>query len=257
MSEMAAQNRVLVTAGAAGIGRAIARAFADDGAKVWVTDIDPDALTDCPRDWRRDRVDVGDPAAMAALFERIAGDWGGLDVLCANAGVAGPIAAIEDQSFDGFRDCLTTNIVGVFLAIKGALPMMKCAGHGVILLTSSTAGLFGFPYRAPYVASKWALHGLMKTVAIEAGPHGIRVNAIAPGCVEGPRIDGVIAREAEARQTTPDAIRTAYMSGASLRTFVTADDVARMAVFLASERAAKVSGQVIAVDGHTEIQIRD
>jgi NAD(P)-dependent dehydrogenase (short-subunit alcohol dehydrogenase family) len=129
---------------------------------------------------------------------------------------------------------------------------MKKQKQGTIIFTSSTAGLNGFPYRSPYSASKWGIHGFMKTLAMEAGPFGIRANAIAPGCVEGARIDGVIEREASKKKTTPDVIREAYKSGTSLKTFVKAEDIASMALFLASDQASRISGQVIAVDGHTE-----
>ena len=129
---------------------------------------------------------------------------------------------------------------------------MKKQGRGAIIFTSSTAGLYGFPYRSPYSASKWAIHGLMKTVAMEAGSFGIRANAIAPGCVEGDRINGVIEREAIQKNTKADIVRQAYKASTSLNTFIEARDIAAMAVFLASEAARLVSGQIIAVDGHTE-----
>ncbi len=245
-------QRVLITAGASGIGRAMAEAFAEGGAKVWVVDVDAGQLDQCPTDWRRERVDVADPDAMTALYARIKAEWSGLEVLCANAGIAGPTALIEDQPIEGFRACVAVNLDGAFLAAKGALPMMKAAGRGSMVFTSSTAGLYGFPGRAGYAAAKWAIHGLMKTVAMEGGPFGVRANAIAPGCVEGPRIDAVIAREAAMKRTTPEAIRTAYEAGTSMRTFVSARDIAEMAVFLSSPAARRVSGQIIAVDGHTE-----
>lgn len=124
--------------------------------------------------------------------------------------------------------------------------------HGGIVFTGSTSGQFGTPLRAPYVAAKWAVNGLMKTVAMEAGPFGIRANVIAPGCVEGPRIERVIEREAAAKGTTPAQVRAAYEAGTSLRTFVTAGDVAAMAVYLASPAGERISGQVITLDGHTE-----
>jgi NAD(P)-dependent dehydrogenase (short-subunit alcohol dehydrogenase family) len=130
--------------------------------------------------------------------------------------------------------------------------MMKAAKSGVMLFTSSTAGLFGFPNRAPYAAAKWGIIGLMKTVAMELGPFGIRANAICPGSVEGPRIERVLEREAAVKGTTRDAIYAGYAAGTSMRTFVEAQDVAAMVQFLASDAARFVSGQVIAVDGHTE-----
>jgi len=248
---LASDTRVLVTAGAAGIGRAMAEAFAAAGARVWVTDIDADALAACPAGWRRDRVDVADPVAMAALFGAVEAEWGGLDVLCANAGIAGPTALIEDVAPDDWRRCLAVNLDGAYLAAKHAAPTMKRQRAGAILLTTSTAGLYGFPHRAPYAAAKWAVIGLMKTLAMELGPFGIRANAIAPGCVEGPRIDGVIAREAAAKGMASEAVRRGYEMGVSMQSFVTGADIANMAVFLASPEARLVSGQVIAVDGHT------
>jgi len=130
--------------------------------------------------------------------------------------------------------------------------MMKPAGGGIILLTSSTAGLHGYPNRAPYAAAKWGVIGLMKTLAMELGPHGVRANAICPGAVEGPRMDGVLARQAAAEGTTPEALYHGYAAGSSLRRWATAEDVAGMAVFLASDAARMISGQAVAVDGHTE-----
>lgn len=249
---MSATHRVLVTAGASGIGRAIAAAFAAAGARVWVTDIDEAALAACPADWRRERVDAADPAAMRGLFGRIEAEWGGLDVLCANAGVSGRTALLEEQDHAAFKECLDVTLGGAVLAAQGALPLMKRARQGCILFTGSTSGQFGTPLRAPYVAAKWAVNGLMKTVAMEAGPYGIRANTIAPGCVEGPRIERVIEREAAAKGTTPAAVRAAYEAGTSLRAFVTAEDVAAMALFLASPGGARISGQVLTLDGHTE-----
>ena len=244
--------RVLITAGASGIGRVIAQAFATQGAQIWVTDVDEQALAACPATWQRERVDVADPVAMKALFTRIEQNWRGLDTLCANAGVAGATALLEDQDYTAFQHCLAVTLGGAVLAAQGALPMMKRARRGCIVFTGSTSGQFGTPLRAPYVAAKWAVNGLMKTVAMEAGPFGIRANVIAPGCVEGPRIERVIEREAAAKGTTAAQVRAAYEAGTSLRTFVTADDVAAMAVFLASPAGERISGQVITLDGHTE-----
>ena len=246
-----AGTRVLITAGAGGIGRAMAEAFAAAGARVWVTDIDEDALAACPVDWGRTRADVADEGAVARLFDAIGADWGGLDVLCANAGVAGPTGFVEDIALADWRTCVAVNLDGAFLAAKHAAPMMKAEGAGVMLLTASTAGFFGYPQRAPYAAAKWAVIGLMKTLAMELGPHGVRVNALAPGAVEGPRMEAVMEREAAAKGITRDEVHAGYASGTSMRTWVTGADIANMAVFLASPEARFVSGQVIAVDGHT------
>ncbi len=243
--------RVVITAGAAGIGRAMAQAFAENGDQVWVADTDDKALQALPPEWKCCRVDVTDEAAMAAMFTDIRGDWGGIDVLCANAGIAGPTAPIEEIGLTDWQDCLSVNLTGAFLATKYAVAMMKAQRAGVILLTSSTAGLHGYPNRAPYCAAKWAVIGLMKTLAMELGPFGIRANAICPGSVEGERMEGVLAREAAAKGMTRDQVYAGYASGTSMGRFIEGRDIAEMAVFLASPGARLVSGQVISVDGHT------
>lgn len=245
-------QRVLITAGGGGIGRAIAQAFAASGAEVWVVDSDDTALASCPEGWRRDCLDVADERAVADLFSKLVAEWAGLDVLCANAGIAGPTAPIDQQPLEGFRRCLAVNLEGAFLFTRAAAPLMKSARAGAILYTSSTAGLYGYPNRAPYAAAKWAINGLMKTVAMELGPFGVRANAICPGAVEGPRMEAVLQREAAVKGSTRDAVYQGYAAGTSMRTFVEAADIANMAVFLASDAARYVSGQIIAVDGHTE-----
>jgi len=244
-------QRVLITAGASGIGHAMGVAFAAAGAQVWVTDVDVAGLAALPDGWRGTQVDASDEAGVAALFNEIAAEWGGLDVLCANAGIAGPTALIEDVALTDWQACVSVNLEGAFLAAKYAAPVMKAAGSGAIITTSSTAGQFGYPNRAPYAAAKWAVIGLMKTLAMELGPFGIRANAICPGAVEGDRMEGVLEREAVAKGMTRDAVYAGYASGTSMRSFVTGADIANMAVFLASDGARLVSGQVIAVDGHT------
>lgn len=241
-------KRAVITAGASGIGFAMAQGFAAAGFAVTVTDVNADALEDCPSEWDRHRVDASDEAAVAALFTGL----DQVDVLCANAGIAGPTAALEDIQLEDWRTCVSVNLEGAFLAAKYAAPMMKAAGGGVMTFTSSTAGQFGYPFRAPYSSAKWAVIGLMKTCAMELGPYGVRCNAICPGAVEGPRMEGVMEREAAAKGLTRDDIYNGYASGTSMRSLVTADDIANMAVFLGSDAARLVSGQVIAVDGHTE-----
>ncbi|RLJ60523.1 NAD(P)-dependent dehydrogenase (short-subunit alcohol dehydrogenase family) [Litoreibacter meonggei] len=241
--------RVLITAGGSGIGFAMGQAFASAGAEVWVTDLDVSAV---PDNWRSSTVDASSENAMAALFQEVETTWGGVDVLCANAGIAGPTAAVEDVALEEWKACVSVNLEGAFLAAKFAAPMMKRQGSGAMVLTSSTAGIYGYPNRAPYSAAKWGIIGLMKTLAMELGPHGIRANAICPGAVEGPRMEGVLGREAAAKGMTRDEVYEGYAKGTSMRSFVEARDVANMAVFLGSDAARLVSGQVIAVDGHTE-----
>lgn len=244
-------RRVLITAGASGIGLATARAFAAEGDRVWVTDIDADAVAALPPGIRGTVADVASEAAMDLLFAEIASEWGGLDVAIANAGIKGPTEPIEDMPLAGWHQCIGVGLDGAMLLARGAARMMKPAGSGNLIFLSSVSGLFGTPFRAPYVAAKWGVIGLMKTVAMELGPHGIRANAICPGSVNGPRIDRVIADEAVAKGVSENEVRAGYAAGVSLRRLVDADHVADMAVFLASDRAAMVTGQALAVDGMT------
>jgi NAD(P)-dependent dehydrogenase (short-subunit alcohol dehydrogenase family) len=244
-------RRVLITAGANGIGLTMARAFAANGDRVWVTDVDPAAIAATPEGIRATLCDASSEPDMTALFAAVATDWGGLDIVCANAGIKGPTAAIEDMDLSAWHACLAVNLDGAMLAAKHAARLMKPQGTGVMIFTSSTSGLYGTPFRAPYVAAKWGVIGLMKTVAMELGPHGIRANAICPGSVNGPRIDRVIEAEAQAKGTTPDAIRQGYASGTALKRLTDPEDVAAMALFLASDGAKMVSGQALAVDGMT------
>ena len=244
-------KRVLITAGANGIGLVMARAFQEAGYRVWVTDVDRDPLAALPPGIRGSHCDAASEMAMEALFADIVHDWGGLDVLCANAGIKGPTAAIEDMPLEGWHQCLAVNLDGAMLAAKHGARLMKPARKGVMIFTSSTAGLYGVPYRAPYAAAKWAVIGLMKTVAMELGPHGIRANAICPGSVTGSRITSVIEAEAVAKGMSAEAVRAGYAAGTALKRLTDPDDVAHMALFLASDGARMVSGQALTVDGFT------
>lgn len=244
-------RRVLITAGANGIGLVMARAFAALGDRVRVTDVDEAAVAALPAGIRGTVCDTASEAAMDLLFADIAQEWGGLDIAVANAGIKGPTAAIEEMPLEGWHQCLGVNLDGAMLVARGAARLMKPERQGVIIFISSTSGLYGTPFRAPYVAAKWGVIGLMKTVAMELGTHGIRANAICPGSVNGPRIDRVIEAEAAAKGMTPQAVRQGYASGTAMKRLTEAQDVADMAVFLASDGARMVTGQALAVDGMT------
>ncbi|MEO1493757.1 MAG: SDR family oxidoreductase [Pseudomonadota bacterium] len=249
------RKRVVVTGGAAGIGRAIAVKFLADGALVAICDADrgaveafaiefPDAI--CAT------ADVTSEQEMAAFFEDVEAALGGVDVVCANAGTGGPAGPIEDLTYEDWRRCVATNVHGTFLTCRWAAKLMKSQGNGLIVMTSSTAGIMGYPLRAPYAAAKWAVVGMTKTLAMELGPFGIRVNAVCPGAVEGPRMDRVIANEANARGESEETVRQSYVTGVSMKTWVQAEDIASSIFFLASDAGQKISGQVLAIDGHTE-----
>lgn len=247
--------RVVITAGAAGIGRAVAEAFVADGARVAICDIDASAVADFQAanpNTIAHVADVTSEAQMGAFFDVVEAEFGGADVVFANAGTSGPAGLIEDLEFADWQACLAANVNGAFLTCRWAARVMRPAGRGLIVLTSSTAGQFGYPFRSPYATAKWGIIGLMKTLAMELGPAGIRVNAICPGAVEGARMDHVIAIESATRGVSPDAFRAQYVAGTSLKTWINAGDIAAMIRFLASDAGAKISGQALAIDGHTE-----
>ena len=245
-------QRVLISAGAGGIGLSMARLFAQSGAEIWIADCDGEAISKLPSCWERTNLDVTAQNDVEAMFEHIKNKWGRLDVLCANAGIAGPTAPVEEISLPDWRRCISVNLDGAFLFAKGAIRLMKPAKNGSILFMSSTAGMFGYPNRSSYCASKWAMIGLMKTLAMELGPLGIRANAICPGSVDGDRMERVLSKDAQLHGINREKMYATYSLGNSMKTFVSEEDVANMAVFLSSQGAKKISGQVIAVDGHTE-----
>jgi len=249
------QKRVIVTAGGSGIGRAIAEAFVAQGARVHVCDVEAGALESVAAarpEIGATLADVSDPAQVDRLFDDALAAMGGLDVLVNNAGIAGPTGPVEDCSVEDWRRTLAIDLDGQFFCLRRALPEMKRAGAGAIVNISSTAGLYGYPLRSPYAAAKWAVIGLTKSVAAEAGPHGITVNAVCPGAVDGPRMARVIAAEARSKGTTEQAIRDSYTRQASLRRFVTAEDIANGVLFLCSAAGARISGHVLTIDGNTE-----
>ena len=247
--------RVVVTAAGSGIGLATAQAFAAGGAKVHVCDIDAGRLescTDAISGCTGSLADVGDPAQVDTLFEEAVAALGGLDVLMNNAGVAGPTARVEEISTEDWRETLEVNLAGQFYCIRRAVPLLRAAGGGSIINISSTAGIYGFPFRTPYAASKWAVIGLTKSLAIELGEFNIRVNAICPGSINNERMMGVVEREAQAKGVSPDDILGSYLRSSSLHTLIEPADIADTVVFLASQAAHKISGQVISVDGDTD-----
>jgi len=241
--------RVLVTAGGAGIGRVIAQTFADHGARVHVCDIDGEALKVLPKEMTRTVADVAKLADVDRLFSDVERKLGGLDVLVNNAGIAGPTARVEDIRPEDWDRCIAVDLNGMFYCTRKAMPMIKAAGGGSIINLSSAAGRLAFPMRTPYSAAKWAVVGFTQSLAAEAGPEKVRVNCIQPGVVEGERIERVIEAKAKGLGVDKEEVRRRLLEGVSMHTTVTAQDIANMALFLASDAGKHVSGQALSVCG--------
>lgn len=244
--------RACVTAGAGGIGRVIADNLVAHGAEVVVSDVDDAALDDFRRSHPAHHAvhaNAGREADTKALLAVVGKELGGLDLLVNNAGIAGPTAAVEAIETRDWQTTVDVNLNGHFYALREAVPLLKNSLAGSIVMISSVAGRLGYAYRLPYAATKWAIVGMAKSLAIELGPDGIRVNAILPGIVEGPRIDGVIKARADALGIGFDEMRQRYLDKTSLKRMVTAQDIADMTLFLVSPMGRNVTGQALSVCG--------
>ena len=243
--------RVLVTAGGAGIGRAIAKTFLEHGARVHICDVDEKALSEVEKTITRSKADVSSLADVDRLFDDVKRNLGGLDVLVNNAGIAGPTAKVEDIKPEDWERCIAVDLNGMFYCTRKAMPLIKAAGGGSIINLSSAAGRLAFPMRTPYSAAKFAVVGFTESLAAEAGPDKVRVNCIQPGVVEGDRIDRVIAAKAQRLGISFDDVKAKMLEGVSMHTTVSAQDIANTALFLATEPGRHISGQAISVCGGT------
>lgn len=247
--------RVLVTAGASGIGAAIASAFAETRASVHICDVDDAGLAAFRKNFPSclaTKADVSDGEQVAGLFEIHRARFGGLDVLINNAGIAGPTGGIDKIREEDWKRTIDVNLNGQYRCLHHAVPMLRQSRSAHVVCISSVAGRLGIPWRAPYAATKWAIVGLVKSLAIELGPDNIRINAVLPGTVEGPRMDGVISARARLEGVDERAMREEYLKKISLHRMVTADDVALTCLFLCSPAGMNISGQAIGVDGNVE-----
>ena len=254
--------RVLVTGGASGIGLVIARAFVDAGSRVHVCDSSQqaiDALNEAEQSAEMNAItttlaDVSERAAVDRVFDGVDAQLGGLDVLINNAVIAGPTGGIDEMNTDDWEQTIDVNLNAQFYFARRAVPLLRQARDGgSIIALSSVAGRLGYAYRTPYSATKWAVVGLIKSLAIELGPDNIRVNAIQPGIVKGPRIERVIAARAQQLGLSYEQMEKEYLAKISLRRMTTPEEVAATALFLCSPGGSGISGQAISVCGNVEV----
>ena len=257
MSSFAGKS-VLVTAGAAGIGACIASAFAEKEANVHIVDIDEEALEnarDANPKYLASAADVAVESEIDHVYQRHLDRFGDVYALVNCAGIAGPTAYVEEVRLADWHRCFGVNLDAAFLLSRKVIPGMKQRRDGRIINISSTAGWHGYPLRSPYSSAKWAVIGFTKSLAMELGQFGVTANTICPGSVDGERMGQVIAAEAREKGVAEEEIRRQYTRSCSMRTFISGDDIADMAVFLASPRASRVSGQIMNVDGHLETYV--
>jgi NAD(P)-dependent dehydrogenase (short-subunit alcohol dehydrogenase family) len=243
--------RVLITAGGAGIGREVVEAFAREGADVFTCDVSVAALETLSPAIGRTRTDVSDRTQVDEMMRTAFARLGGLDVLVNNAGIAGPTGKVDEIPPEEWDRCLGVCLTGQFNCVRVAVPHLRLSKNPSIVNVSSLAGQYGFALRTAYSSAKWGVIGLTKSLAIELGDDGIRVNAILPGLVQGDRQRGVLKTKAEARGISFEEIERMAFSFTSIKEYVTPRQIADQILFLSSPRSRTISGQTIAVDGDT------
>ena len=250
-----AGQRVLVTAGASGIGFAIASTLTALGARVAICDVSDEAIAKALSalpNLAACNADVSVDSDVDRMFAMISQELGGLDALINNAGIAGPTGGVDEITSADWRRCIDICLTGQFLCARLAVPMLKAAGGGSIVNMSSAAGRHGYAFRTPYSSAKFGVIGFTQSLAKELGPSRIRVNAILPGIVEGPRMDKVISDRARQLGIDHQQMEERYLEKVSLRRMVSPYDVAGMVAFLLSDAGANISGQSLGVDGNVE-----
>ncbi len=246
---------VVIIAGASGIGREIAGAYDREKCNVFVCDISDSFIQSFKNDYPNifiKKTDVSVYDDVAGFFKQVKKEEHSIDVLVNCAGIAGPTASLENIDPGDWDQTIRVNLNGMFYCLKEAIPLLKISEQSSIINIASSASFFGFPLRSPYTAAKWAVIGLTKTLAMELGSDGIRVNAICPGSVRGKRINRVIEADALEQGKTVEEIEKLYLAQVSMKTFVEPEDVANLAMFLCSDLGRFISGQAIGLDGHTE-----
>ena len=245
-------RKVFISAGGSGIGRCIAEAFLKQGDDVFVCDINQQSLQQFKHDYHQLQIaycDLGQMNAIQPMFETAMQALGGLDILVNNTGISGPTVAADELSFEDWTQVLNLNLNSTFMMTKLAIPYLKQSNSGVIINLSSIAGRMGYPFRLAYSTSKWGIIGFTKTLSMELGAFDIRVNAVLPGAVDGERVQRVLQARADAMNISLEEVTQNALANQSLKQFVNPKHIADLCVFLASDSASSISGQILPIDG--------
>ena len=251
-------KKIIISAGASGIGWATAKICLSRGAFVYICDLDLKSLNKIRKHSLNNKrlfsynCDASNEEEVSNFFNQIKKKTKKIDALINNVGVAGPTGSLEKLNSEDWENTLHTDVNSHFYFTKRAIPLIKKSKNGSIINISSTAGILGFPLRSPYAASKWAIIGITKTLAMELGKFNIRVNAVCPGTIKGDRMKRVIRDKAKFTKISRKSIEKDFISMSSMKQWILEDDIGKMCAFLISDDSSKVSGQVISVDGHTE-----
>jgi NAD(P)-dependent dehydrogenase (short-subunit alcohol dehydrogenase family) len=248
-------KKIVISAGASGIGLATTKICLERGATVFVSDINEKFINKLRKNSKNKKIfiyhcDASNENDVNDLFDKIKKKTPKIDALINNVGIAGPTGTIEKLSSFDWENTLKVNVISHFYFTKNAIPLLKKNKGGTIINLSSGAGIMGFPLRSPYAASKWAIVGVTKTLAMELGKFKIRVNAICPGTIKGDRMVRVIRDKAKFLKTPKKSIEKEFISMASMNSWIYEDDIAQMCSFLISKDAERISGQIIGVDGN-------
>ena len=245
-------RKVFISAGGSGIGRCIAEAFLKQGDDVFVCDINQQSLQQFKQDYPQLQIaycDLGQMNAIQPMFETAMQALGGLDILVNNTGISGPTVAADELSFEDWTQVLNLNLNSTFMMTKLAIPYLKQSNSGVIINLSSIAGRMGYPFRLAYSTSNWGIIGFTKTLSMELGAFDIRVNAVLPGAVDGERVQRVLQARADAMNISLEEVTQNALANQSLKQFVNPKHIADLCVFLASDSASSISGQILPIDG--------
>jgi len=249
-------KKIIISAGASGIGWSTAKICLSKGAIVYICDIDSKSLKKAQKHPLSKKklftyeCDASDEYEVSDFFNQVSKKTKKIDALINNVGIAGPTGNIEKLSSDDWEQTLKINVISHFYFTKLAIPMLKKNKGGSIINISSGAGIMGFPLRSPYAASKWAVIGVTKTLAMELGKFKIRVNAICPGTIKGDRMVRVIRDKAKFLKISKKKVEKEFVSMASMNCWIYEEDIGKMCSFLISNDGERVSGQTIPVDGN-------